>query len=108
MGKNNWEYWTTYLEDKENTIWKAILNIANSSNGRKILYDIDPIKEVGRSVESDAIPTINNILQDNSKSQEVSQKISSAKTSIKQIPALFKNSKVEFGKTNVITVVKVF
>ena len=101
LGKNNWEYWTTYLQDKENTIWKAILNIANSSKGEKILYDINKIKKVGRSVKSDALPTTNSILQDNSKSQEVSQKISSAKTSIKQIPALFKNSKVEFGKTNV-------
>ena len=44
---------------------------------------------------------INNNAISSPESQEVSQKISSAKTSIKQIPALFKNSKVEFGKTNV-------
>ena len=44
---------------------------------------------------------INNNATSSPESQEVSQKISSAKTSIKQIPALFKNSKVEFGKTNV-------
>ena len=31
----------------------------------------------------------------------VSQAISSAKTSIKQVPALFKNKNVKFGETNI-------
>lgn len=57
QGENDWEYWSTYIQDKNNTIWKATLNIANSADGRKILYDIDPIKKVGQSVESDTIPT---------------------------------------------------
>ena len=35
-GKNDWEYWTTYIQDKNNTIWEATLNIANTSNGKKI------------------------------------------------------------------------
>ena len=56
-GKNDWEYWITYLQDKENTIWEATLNVATSANGEKILYDINPIKKVERSVKSDTIPT---------------------------------------------------
>ncbi len=52
-GKNDWEYWTTYIQDKNNTIWEATLNVANTSNGEKILYDIYPIKKAGQSVKSD-------------------------------------------------------
>lgn len=60
-GKNNWEYWTTYIQDKNNTIWEATLNIANSANGEKILYDISPIKKAGQSVESDTSAANNSI-----------------------------------------------
>lgn len=60
-GKNNWEYWTTYIQDKNGTIWEATLNIANSADGEKILYDISPIKKVGRSVKSDTLPTEDSI-----------------------------------------------
>ncbi len=41
----------------ENTVFaedgKATLNIANTANNEKILYDINPIKKVGQSVKSD-------------------------------------------------------
>lgn len=58
-GKNNWDYWTTYIQDKNGTIWGATLNVANAADGRKILYDIGPIKKVGQSVKSDTslLPT---------------------------------------------------
>lgn len=62
-GKNEWEYWTTYLQDKNNTVFEATLNIAATKGGEKILYDISPIKIVGRSVESDALPTTDMIPQ---------------------------------------------
>lgn len=62
-GKNEWEYWTTYLQDKNNTVFEATLNIAATKGGEKILYDISPIKMVGRSVESDALPTTDMIPQ---------------------------------------------
>ena len=52
-GKNNWDYWTTYVQDKNGAIWEATLNVANAADGRKILYDIGPIKKVGQSVKSD-------------------------------------------------------
>lgn len=52
-GKNNWDYWTTFVQDRNGTIWEATLNIANAANGEKILYDINPIKKVGQSVKSD-------------------------------------------------------
>ena len=60
-GKNNWEYWTTYVQDKNNTIWQATLNIATTADGEKILYDVSPIKKAGRSVKSDTLPADNSI-----------------------------------------------
>jgi len=45
-GKNEWEIWTTYIQDKENTIWEAKLKIANTTNGEKVLYDVYPIEMV--------------------------------------------------------------
>ena len=65
-GKNNWEYWVTYVQDKQNTIWEATLNIANTANGEKILYDINPIKKMEQSVKSDTSPSPNNITHPNS------------------------------------------
>lgn len=56
-GKNDWQYWTTYIQDKNNTVWKATLNVAESANGVKYLYDINPIKKVGQSVKSDTSTT---------------------------------------------------
>lgn len=56
-GQNDWEYWTTYIQDKENTIWKATLNIATTTNGEKFLYDIVPIKKVERSLTLDTTTT---------------------------------------------------
>ncbi len=43
-GQNDWDKRTVYLQDKNKTVWEATLHIANSADGRKILYDIDPIK----------------------------------------------------------------
>ncbi len=45
-GQNNWDKRTVFIQEKNKTVWKATLNIANSADGRKILYDIDPIKKV--------------------------------------------------------------
>ena len=56
-GKNDWQYWTTYIQDKNNTVWKDTLNVAESANGVKYLYDIDPIEKVGQSVKSDTSTT---------------------------------------------------
>ena len=56
-GKNDWQYWTTYIQDKNNTVWEATLNVAESANGVKYLYDIDPIEKVGQSVKSDTSTT---------------------------------------------------
>lgn len=57
-GKSNWDYWTTFIQDKNGIIWEATLNVANAASGEKILYDISPIKKVGQSVKSDtSLPT---------------------------------------------------
>ena len=62
-GQNDWEYWKTYIQDKNNTIWEATLNVVNSADGNKILYDISPIRKVGRSIKLDTLPTAENISQ---------------------------------------------
>lgn len=70
-GKNEWDVWTTYIQDKENTVWEAKLKIANSTNGEKILYDIYPIEKVGPGRTMPEKPTNKNISQVH---QEVKQK----------------------------------
>ena len=57
-GKNDWQYWTTYIQDKNNTVWEATLNVAESANGVKYLYDIDPIEKVGQPVKSGTSTTL--------------------------------------------------
>ena len=57
-GKNDWQYWTTYIQDKNNTVWKATLNVAESANGVKYLYDINPIEKVGQPVKSGTSTTL--------------------------------------------------
>ena len=69
-GKNEWDVWTAYIQDKENTIWVAKLKIANTTNGEKVLYDVHPIEKVGQGRTLPTIPTKNKIPQDITKSQE--------------------------------------
>ena len=38
-GKNDWQYWKVFIQEKNKTVWKATLNIATSKNG-KIFYMI--------------------------------------------------------------------
>ena len=63
-GKNDWDFWKVFIQEKNKTVWEATLNIANSSNGEKILYDINPIKMVEQAGES-ATSTTNNIISQN-------------------------------------------
>ena len=47
----------TYIQDKNNTVWEATLNVAESANGVKYLYDINPIEKVGPPVKSSSSTT---------------------------------------------------
>lgn len=58
-GKNHWKYWKTYIQDKNNTIWLATLNVATAEDGTRILYDINPIKKVGQAVKSATLAPYN-------------------------------------------------
>ena len=69
-GKNNWDYWKVFIQEKNKTVWEATLNIANTKNGKKILYDIDPIKKVEDSVKSVSNSTKGIITQEDAQSQE--------------------------------------
>lgn len=68
-GKNDWQYWTTYIQDKNNTVWEATLNVAESANGVKYLYDIDPIEKVGRARELATSTTAGIVAQNQTESQ---------------------------------------
>lgn len=91
-GKNDWETWTTYLKDKNNTIWEATLHVATSANGDKYLYDISPIKMVEQSGNSDTSTTTNMIPQSdtavNNYSMQNSAEDASGKYSLMDIPAM--------------------
>ena len=63
-GQNEWDVWTTYIQDKNNTIWEATLHIANTANGEKIIYDVVPTKKVGQSGNSDTSLLNNKVTQD--------------------------------------------
>lgn len=62
-GQNDWDIWSTYIQDKQGTVWEAKLRIANSANGEKILYDIYPIKMVEGARTLATTTTANNIAQ---------------------------------------------
>lgn len=91
-GKNDWEAWTTYLKDKNNTIWEATLHVATSANGDKYLYDISPIKMVEQSGNSDTSTTTDMVPQSdtavNNYSMQNSAEDASGKHSLMDIPAM--------------------
>lgn len=68
-GKNAWDKRITYLQDKNNTVWEATLHIATSTNSVKHLYDISPIKKVGRARELATSTTGDIVAQDQTESQ---------------------------------------
>ena len=65
-GANDWEYWTTYVQDKNNAVWEVRLNVATTADGEKILYDLDPIIEKTGQAVTKATSTVNNSIQDDS------------------------------------------
>ena len=71
---SKWDRWYTYIQEKNKTVWRADLRIANSTNGEKILYDITPIKMVERSGNADTNTTVHSIYQSEQKSQGVFKK----------------------------------
>lgn len=75
-GHNDWDVWTTYLQDKENTVWEAQLRIANSTNGEKILYDIFPIKMVEQPSTMGTSTTNNSIAKKTKLSTTSAKKVS--------------------------------
>ena len=92
-GKNDWQYWTTYIQDKNNTVWKATLNVAESANGVKYLYDINPIKKVGQSVKSDTSTTGDIVAQNQTESQAQIRSTTLSDRDVLQIAAhMAKNS----------------
>lgn len=68
-GKNDWDIWSVFLQEKNKSVWEAKLNVTNTTNGEKILYDISPIKMVEQARKSATSTTKDIITHDNAKSQ---------------------------------------
>ncbi len=63
-GKNDWDKRTVHIQDKNNAVWEATLHIANATDGRKILYDIDPIIKKAEGARKSAPTTATNSITD--------------------------------------------
>lgn len=60
-GLNDWDVWKTYIQDKEKNVWEASLQIANASNGDKVLYEVYPIKKVEGAKKLSTTSTDNSV-----------------------------------------------
>lgn len=59
FGKNNWNYLETVVQDKNNTVKKAILHFANSRNGENVLYDISIVDaDANKKSSGNSLPVI--------------------------------------------------
>lgn len=94
-GKNNWDYWTVYIQERNGTVWEATLNIANTIELEKILYDIDPIKMVEGVIEFTPTSTNNSVNDIAYESQaKYSDRDSEGTQLTKNQTEFFKDSKV--------------
>ncbi|MBQ9531192.1 MAG: hypothetical protein IJR70_03870 [Eubacterium sp.] len=59
LDENGWEHRNVYIQDnKSKEIYSAELNIANTKDGRKILYDVNKVKKVDDGAVA-SVPTKN-------------------------------------------------
>ncbi len=82
-GNNDWEKRIVYIQEKNKTVWEATLHVATTKDGRRILYDINPInmtegarKQAPAAVNNNVTQTINTVKGQNSlsKAGETSKK----------------------------------
>lgn len=69
-GQNPWAQWTTYLLDKNNTIWRATLSVSTASDGKHYLYDIGKIEKIGQASKLATSLSENNTTTPTTESQE--------------------------------------
>ena len=80
LDENGWEHRNAYLINRKGEIYKAILNIGKSKDGRNILYDINKISNIGHgAVFSNGVEKIdtkrNSLINPNVAKTNVSQNI---------------------------------
>ena len=54
LDDGGWEHRKTYVQDRNNNVYEATLNIANARDGRRILYSISNVKKVDEGAVSSA------------------------------------------------------
>ena len=72
FGNNDWNYLETIVQEKDNTVKKAVLHFAKAQNGENVLYDItfgDPIKKSNGNGLSVILTARNNNIIKTAKSQ---------------------------------------
>ena len=62
-GKNAWEVWKVFIQEKNNSVWEATLKVANTVDGEKVLYEIHPIEMVEAARKPDTSTTNDKVAQ---------------------------------------------
>lgn len=62
-GKNPWDVWKVFIQEKNNSVWEATLKVANTVDGEKVLYEIYPIEMVEAARKPGTSTTNNKVAQ---------------------------------------------
>ena len=62
-GKNQWDVWKVFLQEKNNSVWEATLKVANTTDGERILYELYPIEKVEAAWKPGTSTTNNRVTQ---------------------------------------------
>ncbi len=95
-GKNDWEYRTLFVQEKNQAVWEVVLNVTTTASGQKILYDINGItmKKAGQSVKSDTSTANDSVSHKNSSVNHYSMQHSKNNSSNRQYSVDSDNKKI--------------
>jgi len=108
-GKNPWDVWKVFIQEKNNSVWEATLKIANTVDGEKVLYEIYPIEMVEAARKPGTSTTNNKVAQPDAevKSESAvrkSDRDSNGNQLSKEQQEFFKDSKVRDDNGNLLPV----
>ena len=84
LDENGWEFRTATMVNENGSIFDVLLNIAKARDGRRILYDINKIKKVGRTDVTRLRGSVDKSQLDNEIVSERAKDVNSNSTIIKQ------------------------
>lgn len=103
-GKNKWEYWSVIVQDKNNSIYRATLQIANTEDREKLVYEAYPIEELEHGLKRSTSPVKDTITHPTDSVNLKSTRDSDGNSLSKAQQEYFKDSKVrdEDGNLRVV------